>query len=183
MRTYHHRFHHQVAMDGQGVRCYLGHCQPFDQECPFSFHSGEFFIREISQHICMRNFARHSVLVSIISNSDVRFTSQFWQRFHEELGMRLHFNSVDHPQTDGQSERGIQTLKDMLRACVIDFSGSQDSYLHLAKFSYNNYHSCIGATYYEILYGRKCRIPVCWGKVGHRVMRMTEVFLQMIDII
>ncbi|GJY83268.1 putative reverse transcriptase domain-containing protein [Tanacetum coccineum] len=61
-----------------------------------------------------------------------------------------------HPQTDGQSERTIQTLKDMLRACVIDFGGNWDVHLPLVEFSYNNsYHSSIRCAPFEALYGRK----------------------------
>ena len=91
----------------------------------------------------------------------------------------MHFSTAFHPQTDGQSERTIQTLEDMLRACVIDFGGSWDSHLPLAKFAYNNnYHSSIGVPPFELLCGRKCRTPVCWGEVGHRVMGRTEVVLQ-----
>ncbi|GJR68009.1 reverse transcriptase domain-containing protein [Tanacetum coccineum] len=72
-----------------------------------------------------------------------------------------------HPQTDGQSERTIQTLEDMLRACVIDFGGSWDRHLPLVEFSYNNsYHASIKAAPFEALYGRKCRSPVCWSEVG-----------------
>ncbi|GKE14850.1 putative reverse transcriptase domain-containing protein [Tanacetum coccineum] len=69
--------------------------------------------------------------------------------------------------TDGQSERTIQTLEDMLRACVIDFGGSWDRHLPLVEFSYNNsYHASIKAAPFEALYGRKCRSPVCWSEVG-----------------
>ncbi|KAJ9541969.1 hypothetical protein OSB04_028475 [Centaurea solstitialis] len=120
--------------------------------------------------------SRHGVLVSIISDQDVRFTSRFWERFHSELGTRLHFSTAYHPQTDGQSERTIQTLEDMLRACVLDFGGSWDTYLPLAEFSYNNsYHSSIGMPPFEMLYGRRCRTPICWGEVGQRVLGSTEV--------
>ncbi|KAJ9544814.1 hypothetical protein OSB04_024521 [Centaurea solstitialis] len=99
---------------------------------------------------------RNGVPVSIISDRDVRFTSRFWERFHSELGTRLHFSTAYHPQTDGQSERTIQTLEDMLRACVLDFGGSWDTYLPLAEFSYNNsYHSSIGMPPFEMLYGRR----------------------------
>ncbi|GJT23461.1 putative reverse transcriptase domain-containing protein [Tanacetum coccineum] len=73
-----------------------------------------------------------------------------------------------HPQMDGQSERMIQTLKDMLRACVIDFGSSWDRHLSLVEFSYNNsYHTSIKAAPFEDLYGWKCRSPVCWSKVGN----------------
>ena len=82
------------------------------------------YIREI--------VTRHGVLVSIVSKHDVVFSSRFWQKFHEELGMRLHFSSTYHSQTGGQSERTIQNVEDMLRPCVIDFGGSWDSYLPFA---------------------------------------------------
>ncbi|GJV21109.1 putative reverse transcriptase domain-containing protein [Tanacetum coccineum] len=72
-----------------------------------------------------------------------------------------------HPQTDGQSERTIQTLEDMLRDCVIDFGKGWVNYLPLVEFSYNNsYHASIKAAPFEALYGRKCRSPVCWTEVG-----------------
>ncbi|KAJ9547869.1 hypothetical protein OSB04_020412 [Centaurea solstitialis] len=120
--------------------------------------------------------SRHGVPVSIISDRDVRFASRFWERFHSELGTRLLFSTAYHPQTDGQSEHTIQTLEDMLRACVLDFGGSWDTYLPLAEFSYNNsYHSSIGMPPFEMLYGRRCRTPICWGEVGQRVLGSTEV--------
>ncbi|GJW71897.1 putative reverse transcriptase domain-containing protein [Tanacetum coccineum] len=72
-----------------------------------------------------------------------------------------------HTQTDGRSERTIQTLKDMLRACVLDFGGSWDVHLLLVEFSYNNsYHSSVRCAPFEALYGRKCRSPIMWAEVG-----------------
>ncbi|KAJ9564891.1 hypothetical protein OSB04_000857 [Centaurea solstitialis] len=122
---------------------------------------------------------RHGVPVSIISDRDTRFTSRFWERFHADMGTIMHFSTAYHPQTDGQSERTIQTLEDMLRSCVLDFGGSWDTYLPLAEFSYNNsYHSSIGMPPYEMLYGRRCRTPICWGEVGQRVLGSTEVVQQ-----
>ncbi|GJT42829.1 putative reverse transcriptase domain-containing protein [Tanacetum coccineum] len=70
--------------------------------------------------------ARHGVSVSIILDRDGRFTSRFWQTLQKALGTRLDMSTAYHPQTDGQSEHTIQTLEDMLRACVIDFGGSWD---------------------------------------------------------
>ncbi|GJZ72870.1 putative reverse transcriptase domain-containing protein [Tanacetum coccineum] len=68
---------------------------------------------------------------------------------------------------DGQSERTIQTLEDMLRACAIDFGKGWVNHLPLVEFSYNNsYHASIKAAPFEALYGRKCRSPVCWTEVG-----------------
>nr|GEX08423.1 putative reverse transcriptase domain-containing protein [Tanacetum cinerariifolium] len=70
-----------------------------------------------------------------------------------------------HPETNGQSERTIQTLEDMLRACVLDFGKGWDKHLPLVEFSYNNsYHSSIKAASFEALYGRKCRSPICWAE-------------------
>ncbi|GJT76776.1 putative reverse transcriptase domain-containing protein [Tanacetum coccineum] len=77
-----------------------------------------------------------------------------------------------HPHTDGQSERTIQTLKDMLRACVLDFEGSWDVHLPFIEFSYNNsYHSSVRCAPFEALYGRKCRSPILWAEVGEGVVR------------
>ncbi|GJX24710.1 putative reverse transcriptase domain-containing protein [Tanacetum coccineum] len=76
---------------------------------------------------------RHGVPIFIISNRDSRFTSLFWKELHEALGTRLDMSMAYHPETDGQSERTIQTLEDMLRACVIDFGKSWDRHLPLAE--------------------------------------------------
>ena len=65
----------------------------------------------------------HGVPVSIVSDRDPRFTSRFWLSLQTALGTRLHFSTAFHPQTDGQSERTIRTLEDMLRACVMEFRG------------------------------------------------------------
>ncbi|GKF35826.1 putative reverse transcriptase domain-containing protein, partial [Tanacetum coccineum] len=82
-------------------------------------------------------------------------------------GTQLDMSTAYHPKTDGQSERTIQTFKDMLRACVIDFRKGWDKHLPLVEFSYNNsYHASIKETTFEALYGRKCRSPVCWAEVG-----------------
>ncbi|GKB37980.1 putative reverse transcriptase domain-containing protein, partial [Tanacetum coccineum] len=81
---------------------------------------------------------RHGVPVSIISDRDGRFTSLFWKALHRALGTRLDMSTAYHPETDGQSERTIQTLEDMLRACMLDFGKNWDRHLPLVEFSYNN---------------------------------------------
>ncbi|KAA0051925.1 pol protein [Cucumis melo var. makuwa] len=107
----------------------------------------------------------HGVLVSIISDRDARFTSKFWKGLQLALGTRLDFSTAFHLQTDGQTERLNQVLEDMLRACVLEFSGSWDSHLHLMEFAYNNsYQTTIGMAPFEALYGKCCRSPVCWGE-------------------
>ncbi|KAL8125673.1 hypothetical protein AgCh_013076 [Apium graveolens] len=89
-----------------------------------------------------------------------------------------------HPQMDGQSERTIQTLEDMLRVCAIDFKGSWDDHLSLIKFSYNNiFHASIGMPPYEALYGRRCRSPLYWDEVGERKMLGPEVVQKTKDIV
>nr|GEV30746.1 putative reverse transcriptase domain-containing protein [Tanacetum cinerariifolium] len=119
---------------------------------------------------------RHGVPVSIISDRDGRFTSLFWQALHKALGTRLDISTAYHPKTDGQSERTIQTLEDMLRACVIDFGKSWDRHLPLVEFSYNNsYHTSIKATPFEALYGRKCRSPVYWAEVKDAQLTGPEI--------
>ncbi|GKC34461.1 putative reverse transcriptase domain-containing protein, partial [Tanacetum coccineum] len=98
--------------------------------------------------------ARHGVPVSIISDRDGRFTSHCWQTVQKALGMRLDVSTAYHPQMDGQSERTIQTLEDMLRACVIDFGA---------------------------LYGRKCRSPVLWAKIRESSLIGPELIQEMTD--
>ena len=80
----------------------------------------------------------HGVPTSIVSNRDARFTSRFWQSFQEAMSTELQMSLAYHPQMDGQSKRTIQILEDMLRACCMDWSGSWEQYLALAKFVYNN---------------------------------------------
>nr|GFB74411.1 putative reverse transcriptase domain-containing protein [Tanacetum cinerariifolium] len=104
--------------------------------------------------------ARHGIPVSIICDRDPRFASRFWRTLQKALGTSLDMSTTYHPGTDGQSERTIQTLEDMLCACVIDFGKGWVNHLPLVEFSYNNsYHPSIKATPFEALYSRKCRSP------------------------
>ncbi|GJZ37266.1 putative reverse transcriptase domain-containing protein [Tanacetum coccineum] len=94
----------------------------------------------------------------------------------EGLGTNLDMSTAYHPQTDGQSERTIQTLKDMLRACVINFGNGWVKHLPLVKFSYNNsYHASIKAAPFEVLYEQKCRSPVCCAEVGQVQLTGPEI--------
>ncbi|GKE67193.1 putative reverse transcriptase domain-containing protein [Tanacetum coccineum] len=81
---------------------------------------------------------RHGIPVSIICDRDPRFTSNFWRSFQKAMGTKLDMSTAYHPETDGQSEKSIQTLEDMLRACVIDFGNGWEGHLPLIEFSYNN---------------------------------------------
>nr|GEW88097.1 reverse transcriptase domain-containing protein [Tanacetum cinerariifolium] len=92
--------------------------------------------------------ARHRIHVSIIYDHDGRFTSNFWGSFQKALGTNISMSTAYHPETEGQSERTIQTLEDMLRACVIDFGKGWVKHFPLCEFSYNNsYHASIKAGY------------------------------------
>nr|GEW31673.1 putative reverse transcriptase domain-containing protein [Tanacetum cinerariifolium] len=110
---------------------------------------------------------KHGVPVSVIYDRYSLFTSRFWVSLQKALATQLDLSTAYHPETDGQSERTIQTLEDMLRARVIYFGSSWDKHMSLVKFSYNNsYHGSIKVAPFEALYGRKCRSPICWSEVG-----------------
>jgi hypothetical protein len=124
----------------------------------------------------------HGVPVTIVSDRDRRFVSQFWKKLHMAMGTNLNFSTAFHPQTDGQSERTIQILEDMLRACAIDFRGSWEEHLPLVEFAYNNsYQASIQMAPYEALYGRKCRSPICWDDIGERKILGPEIVQHTVD--
>ncbi|GKV01835.1 hypothetical protein SLEP1_g14353 [Rubroshorea leprosula] len=117
-----------------------------------------------------------------VSDRDTRFVAHFWKSLHKALGTRLNFSTAYHQQTDGQSERTIQVLEDMLRACVLDLKGAWDEHLPLVEFAYNNsYQASIQMAPYEALYGRKCRSPICWDDVGERRMLGPELVQQTVE--
>ena len=111
----------------------------------------------------------HGVLVSIVSDMDPRFTTHFWKSFEKAMGTKLMMSTAFHLQTDGQLERTIQVLEDMLRACVLDLKGSWEEYLPVMEFAYNNnYEASIQMAPYEALYGRPCQSLICWIEEGER---------------
>ncbi|GKD67319.1 putative reverse transcriptase domain-containing protein [Tanacetum coccineum] len=108
--------------------------------------------------------------------------SNFWRSLQSALGTNLDMSTAYHPQTDRQSERTIQTLEDMLRACAIDFEKGWVNHLPLVEFSYNNsYHASIKAAPFEALYGQKCRSPVCWTKVREAQIFGPELIQETIE--
>ena len=80
----------------------------------------------------------HGVPVSIVSDRDLRFTTHFWKSFQKAMGTRLTMSTAFRPQTDGQSERTIHVLEDMLRACTLDYKGRWEEHFPLVEFAYNN---------------------------------------------
>nr|GFC68188.1 putative nucleotidyltransferase, ribonuclease H [Tanacetum cinerariifolium] len=118
----------------------------------------------------------HGTPSAIVSDRDPRFASRFWKGLQKAWGIRLNFSTAFHPQTDGQSERTIQTLKDMLRSCALEWTGNWDNYICLVEFAYkNSWHASIKCAPFEILYGRKCRAPICWDQIGERVIEGLEM--------
>jgi transposase InsO family protein len=103
----------------------------------------------MSRIVCL-----HRVLKKIVSDRGTQFTLMFWERLHETLDTQLHFSSVYHPQTDGQTERVNQILEDMLRACALRYGTSWDKSLPYAEFSNNNsYQESLKMAPFEMLYG------------------------------
>ena len=124
----------------------------------------------------------HGVPVSIVSDRYPRLTSRFWKILMKELGVKLNLSTAFHPQTDGQSERTIQTLEDMLRSCILQFKGHWNEYLPLAEFTYNNiYHSSIEMSPYDALYGKQCRTPLCRNETGERKLLGPEIVQVTVD--
>ncbi|GKA13221.1 reverse transcriptase domain-containing protein [Tanacetum coccineum] len=142
----------------------------------------DFKIEKLARLYINEIVARHGVPVSIISDHDSHFTSRLWQSLQKALGTRLDLSTAYHPEIDGQSERTIQTLEDMLRACVIDFGGNWDTHLRLVEFSYNNsYHTSVKCASFEALYGRKCRTPIAWVEVGESQLIGPEIVQETTD--
>ena len=110
-----------------------------------------------------------------------------WKEFQEAMGTELKFSTAFHPQTDGQSERTIQILEDLLRSCVLDWQGSWEDHLPLVEFDYNNsFQSTIGMAPFEALYGRPCRSPPHWLDKKDQVIvgpEMIEETVKIVDLI
>ncbi|XP_070014868.1 uncharacterized protein [Nicotiana sylvestris] len=105
-----------------------------------------------------------------------RVTSHFWRVVQSELGTHVELSTEFHSQTDGQSERTVQILEDMLRACVIDIGGQWDQFLPLAEFAYNNnYQSSIEMAPFEDLYDWRCRSPIEWFEPGEAKLYGTDL--------
>ena len=102
----------------------------------------------------------HGVPISIVSDRDPKFTAHFWMSFQKAMGTQLMMSTAFHPQIDGKSDRTIQVLEDMLRACILDFKGSREEHFPLVEFAYDNsYQASIQMAPYVALYGRPCRSP------------------------
>ena len=129
----------------------------------------KYFLKKLVKLYLDEIIRLYRIPVSIVSDRNLRFVSRFWQKMQESLGTKLNFSTTYHPQTDGQSKRIIQTLKEMLRSCIVDFGENWSQYLTLVEFAYNNsIHSLIQMAPYENLYSRKCRSPIHWDEIGEK---------------
>ncbi|GJU39625.1 putative nucleotidyltransferase, ribonuclease H [Tanacetum coccineum] len=165
---------------------------------PFSIHPGSTkMYHDLKQHFWWSGLPRtqrkHDAIWVVVDRltktahflpirkdfSISRLAEMFQQeivRLHERLGNRIKFSTAFHPETDGQSERTIQNLEDMLRSCALEWTGNWDDYICLVEFAYNNsWHASIKCAPFEMLYGRKCRAPICWDQVGERVLEGPEM--------
>ncbi|GJT80106.1 putative nucleotidyltransferase, ribonuclease H [Tanacetum coccineum] len=136
----------------------------------------DFSISRLAEMFQQEIVRLHWYSSAIVIDRDPRFTSRFWKGLQNAWGTRLKFSTAFHPETDGQSERTIQTLEDMLRSCALEWTGNWDDYICLVEFAYNNsWHASIKCAPFEMLYGRKCRAPICWDQVGERVLEGPEM--------
>ncbi|XP_070022248.1 uncharacterized protein [Nicotiana sylvestris] len=134
-------------------------------------------------YIFMNEIVRlHGVPVSIISDRGSQFTSSFWKYFQEALCTRVDFSTAFLPEIDGQLKHNIQILEDILRACILEFGGSWDTYLPLVEFAYSNsFQSSIQMAPYEALYGRRCCSPIGWFEAGETNLLGCDLVQEAID--
>jgi transposase InsO family protein len=116
-------------------------------------------------------FRLHGIPKMVISDRDVKFTSNFWKELFAGLDTNLNFITSYHPQTDGQTERTNQIIKDMLQMYVRTKPTKWEEYLHLVEFTYNNgYQASTKMSPFKVLYGRKCTTPISWDNPVDRIM-------------
>ncbi|XP_058211653.1 uncharacterized protein LOC131323831 [Rhododendron vialii] len=125
----------------------------------------------------------HGVPISIVSDKDPRFVSHFWRGLQKALGTDVRLSTAFHPQSDGQTERTIQTLEDMLRACALDFSRNWEQHLPLVEFAYNNSYHAIGDHVFlkirpkkgVIRFGKKGKLSPCYIEPSDIVEKIGKV--------
>jgi len=114
-----------------------------------------YFVDKLAQLYIQEIVRLHGVPESIVSDRDPRFQSRLWRSLSEAMDTKLQMSTTTHSQTNRQSERTIQMLEDMLRACTMDFERNWGKHLPLIEFAYNNsYQSTISMPPFEVLYGR-----------------------------
>jgi hypothetical protein len=118
-------------------------------------------VQKYAEIYVARVLCLHGVPKMVISDRGSQFIARFWEQLHASLETHLIHSLAYHPQTNGQTERVNQILKDMLRVCVMEYPGSWDKNLSWAEFSYNNsYQESLKMAPFEALYGRQCHTPL-----------------------
>ncbi|GJZ43795.1 putative reverse transcriptase domain-containing protein [Tanacetum coccineum] len=141
--------------------------------------TGQDTIWVIDDHL---NKSAHFLLMKDNDSMEKLTRKYLKESLQKALDTQLDMSTSYHPQTDGQSERIIQTLEDMLRACVINFVKGWDRHLPLVEFLYkNSYQMSIKAAPFKALYGCKCRSPVCWAEVGDAQLPGLEIIHETIE--
>jgi transposase InsO family protein len=121
---------------------------------------------QLAELYMLRIVCLHGVPKKIVSDRGTQCTSRFWERLHKTLDTQLRFSSTYHPLTNGQTKRVHQILKDMLRACALQY-GSWDKSLSYTEFSYNNsYQESLKMAPFEMLYGRRYQTLLFWNETG-----------------
>ena len=129
MGKYCYEFHSRLTQDTKGLHGNLGNCRPTDKVGTLPSGKATYTVDNWAQLYVKEIVRLHVVPASIVSDRDPRFISAIWHEFQKVLGTRLDFSTAFHPQTNGQTERLNQILEDMLRACVMDFTGCWDTKL------------------------------------------------------
>ena len=125
-------------------------------------------------------FILHGIRKTLITNRDVKFTSNFWISLFKGMDTNLNFSTTYHPETDGQTERVNQVLEDMLRMYVMNQPGKWESYIHLVKFAYNNNHQAsLKMSRFEVLYGRRCKVHLSLSNLEYRMVLGPKMLAQM----
>jgi hypothetical protein len=133
--------------------------------------------------VFMKEVARlHGIPKTIVSDRDLKFTSNFWKGLFKGFGMNLNFSTDYHPESDGQTERVNRVIEDILRMYVIDKPSKWEDYLHLVEFTYNNgYQASLKMSPFEALYGRKCNTPMSWDNPADRKIVGSELLKEIED--
>eukprot|EP00253_Pinus_taeda_P003564 PITA_03564 len=139
---------------------------------------------EIADIFMKEIFRLHGIPKVVISDPDVKFTSTFWKTFFLGLGTQIQFSRAYHPQTNRQTEWVNQVLEDILDMFVMQQPHKWEDYLHLVEFSYNNgHHESLGMSPFEVLYGRKCRVPVGWNNPVNKFALSPDMLTKMEDVV
>jgi transposase InsO family protein len=132
----------------------------------------EIFMEEI--------FSLHGIPKMVISNRDVKFTSNFWKELFAGSGINLNFSTIYHLETDGKIERMNQIIKEILRMYVRKKPTKWEEYLHLFELTYKNgYQASSKMSPFEVSYGRKCTTPINWDNLVDRIMVGPKILQEM----